>query len=459
MDRAGKKTAAAIHQEITREVNQLLSRIFAERRQSGQMDLEAVENAFRTALHQTGAAGLSKLLQYEAPARQQRQLPCTCGHHAQYQALRSKPILTVLGPARVSRPYYLCSQCHHGQFPADAELDVEGTQVSPGVRRMMAMVGATAPFDQGREQLKILAGLEVTTKAVERTAEAIGENIAAREQAEIQQAMQLDLSIVVGEPVPILYVQMDGTGVPVVKKETVGRKGKTDGQPAPTREVKLGCVFTQTKWDKKGYPIRDPDSTTYTGAIETAEEFGKRIYLEAWKCGWSRAQKKVVMGDGAEWIWNLADQHFPGAVQIVDLYHARQHLWDLARKLYPNDQVAQKAWMKLHQKRLLDKGKIERLVLALRAIDSTNAELLEKIRIEADYFERNAQRMRYPKFRRQHLFVGSGVIEAGCKTVIGSRLKQSGMFWTLRGANSIIALRSCHLNARFEDYWEARRAA
>jgi hypothetical protein len=459
LDRAGKKTAAAIHQEITREVNQLLSRIFAERRHSGQMDLEAVENAFRTALHQAGATGLSELLQYEAPAPQQRQLPCSCGHHAQYQALRSKPVLTVLGPARVSRPYYLCSQCHHGQFPADAELDVEDTEVSPGVRRMMALVGATDSFDQGRQQLKILAGLEVTTKAVERTAEAIGENVAAREQEEVQRAMQLDLPIVVGEPVPILYVQMDGTGVPVVKKETVGRKGRTDGQPAHTREVKLGCAFTQSKRDKKGYPIRDPDSTTYTGAIETAEEFGKRLYVEAWKRGWSRAQKKVVMGDGAEWIWNLADQHFPGAVQIVDLYHARQHLWDLARKLHPNDHVAQKAWMKLHQKRLLDKGKIETLVLALRSIDCTNAEIFEKIRIEADYFDRNAQRMRYPKFRRQHLFVGSGVIEAGCKTVIGSRLKQSGMFWTVRGANSIIALRSCHLNARFEDYWEARRAA
>ncbi len=166
----------------------------------------------------------------------------------------------------------------------------------------------------------------------------------------------------IGEPVPILYVQMDGTGVPVVKKETEGRKGKTDGQPAHTREAKLGCVFTQTGWDEEGYAIRDPDSTTYIGAIETAEEFGKRLYVEAWKRGWSRAEKKVVMGDGAEWIWNLADQHFPGAVQIVDLYHARQHLWELARKLYPNDDVSQKAWMKVHQKRLLDKGKIEKLV-------------------------------------------------------------------------------------------------
>jgi hypothetical protein len=364
-----------------------------------------------------------------------------------------------MGWARMKRPWYLCPHCREGQFPVDAELDIENTDFSPGVRRMQALVGQEAPFDHGREQMKVLAGLEVTAKSVERTAEAIGTDIADVEQRAIRRAVQLDLPVIIGKPIPILYVQMDGTGVPVVKKETEGRKGKTDGQPAHTREVKLGCVFTQTAWDKEGYAIRDPDSTTYTGAIETAEEFGKRIYLEAWNRGWSRAAKKVVVADGAEWIWNQADLHFPGAIQIVDLYHAREHLWDLARKLYPNDPGNQKAWMKVHRKRLLDKGKIEKLVLALRSIESTNPDVLEKLRTEADYFERNAERMRYPRFRRQHLFVGSGVIEAGCKTVIGSRLKQSGMFWTVRGANAIIALRCCHLNGRFEDYWEGRRAA
>ena len=181
--------------------------------------------------------------------------------------------------------------------------------------------------------------------------------------------------------------------------------------------------------------------------------------MESWTRGWNRAAKKVVIGDGAEWIWNLADPYFPGAVQIVDLYHARQHLWELVRKLCPNDEAGQKAWIKVHQKRLLDKGKIEKLVTALRSIHSPHSEVADKIRTEADYFERNAERMRYPKFRRQHLFVGSGVIEAGCKTVIGSRLKRSGMFWTVRGANAILALRCCQLNGRFENYWEARRAA
>jgi hypothetical protein len=410
-------------------------------------------------MHQAGAAALTQLLQFPEPSADRRSMACACGHQAHYVELRSKPVLTAVGEVRVSRPYYLCSHCHAGQFPADCELDIQHTELSPGVRRMLAAVGSAAPFDDGRQQMQLLAGLTVTTKAVERTAEAIGADVAQGEQREIHRVVQLDLPVIVGESIPMLYVQLDGTGVPVVKKETEGRKGKTDGQPAHTREAKLGCVFTQTAWDKEGYPIRNPDSTTYTGAIETAEEFGRRLYLEAWKRGWSRAKKKVVIGDGAEWIWNLAEQHFPGAVQIVDLYHARQHLWELARRLHPNNEGNQKTWIKVHQKRLLDKGKIEKLVGAIRAIHSTYPEVAEKIRIEADYFQTNAQRMRYPKFRRQHLFVGSGVIEAGCKTVIGSRLKRSGMFWTVRGANAILALRCSHLNGRFEDYWESRRAA
>ena len=414
--------------------------------------------AVRSAMHQAGAAALTELLQFEIPVASQRTLPCPCGQQAHYRELRSKSVLTAVGQVIISRPYYLCSECGNGQFPADAELDVANTEFSPGVRRMLAAVGQEAPFDQGRRQLKLLAGLEVSTKAVERTAEAIGEDIGTREQAEIQRAMQLDLPMIVGEAIPVLYVQMDGTGIPVVKKETEGRQGKMEGQPAHTREVKLGCVFTQTTWDEEGHAIRDPDSTTYVGAIETSEEFGKRLYLEAWKRGWSRAAKKVVMGDGSEWIWNQAHLHFPGARQILDLYHAREHLWELARKLHPNEEARRNRWMMVQQD-LLDEGKIESLVSSIRSIETSHAELAEKIRTEADYFEKNADRMRYPEFRRQHLFVGSGVIEAGCKTVIGARCKQSGMFWTVRGANAILALRCCQFNDRFEDYWEDRRLA
>jgi hypothetical protein len=434
----------------------LLKRIFYERQKSGGLDLEAVEMAVRCSVHQAGSAVLSQLLEFDPPISEHRQLPCSCGHTARYVELRSKPVLTAVGKAECLRPYYLCEHCHRGQFPVDVELDIENTELSPGVRRMLAAVGHEAPFQQGRQQMELLAGLSLTTKAVERTAEAIGEDIEVRQQRELRRALQLELPIPIGPRIPILYVEMDGTGIPVVHKETEGRVSKQDGQPAHTREAKLGCVFTQTTVDEEGYPLRDEASTSYVGAIESCEEFGRRLYAEAWQRGWARAETKVVLGDGAEWIWNQASLHFPDAVQIVDLYHAREHLWSLGAKLYPNDSPAQKRWV-MARKDKLDQGKIERLIALLRSQAASRPELAEDIRTEANYFEANKERMRYPKFRKQGLFVGSGVIEAGCKTVLG-RLKQSGMFWTVRGANDIIALRCCQLSGRFEDYWEARRA-
>ena len=189
--------------------------ILQERRKNVRLDLEAVEMALRSAMHQVSAVALGQLLQCDPPGPEQRQRACSCGQTATYQELRSRRILTVVGEVELLRPYYLCLHCHHGQFPLDVELDVEHLDLSPGVRRMLSLVGSEAPFDHGRQQMQLLAGLAVTTKAVERTAEVLGEDIRAREQEQIQRALQLHLPIVVGQPIPILYVQMDGTGVPV----------------------------------------------------------------------------------------------------------------------------------------------------------------------------------------------------------------------------------------------------
>jgi hypothetical protein len=434
-------------------------RIFADRHRTGQLDLEAVEMAIRSTVHQTGADAVTELLRFDPPDGDHRSLPCACGHVAQYVGMRSRPVLTAVGWARIERPYYLCSECNQGQFPVDVQLDIDKTDYSPGVRRMLAAVGCETPFSPGRKQLKLLAELEVTAKAIERTAESIGADIEARQQQDILRSKQLCLPAVAGASIPHLYVQMDGVQVFVVKSETEGRAGRTPGQPARTRECKLGCVFTQTGIDDQGRPVRDEGSTTYVGAIETAEDFGLRIYTEAYNRGWDRATVRVVMGDGSHWIWNLADRHFPGAIQIVDLYHAREHLWNLVRLLFPGNEAAQKRWItgKLYW---LENGKIEKLVSALRKLANSNTapELAKAIRIEAEYFESNRERMRYPSFRKMNLFVGSGVIEAGCKTVIGSRLKQSGMFWTVRGANAIISLRCCCVSGKFEAYWEDRAA-
>lgn len=410
----------------------------------------------RSAMHRAGAAALSRLLSMDGghPA----QLDCACGQTARYHDRRPKHLLTVLGPLQIERAYYHCAHCRQGHSPRDRELDVEGTQCSPGVRRMLAEVGSESSFEQGRAQLELLAGLEVTTKAVERHAESIGADIAAREQAAMQRAKQLELPAVCAPAVPLIYIEMDGTGVPVVAAERAGRAGKIAGQPARTREVKLGCVFTQTRVDEQGRPVRDEASTSYVAAIETAEDFGLRLYTEAWNRGWSRAAKKVVLGDGAVWIWNLADQHFANAIQIVDLYHARQHLWELAAPLFGGDLRGKKRWAKRLEHKL-DQGKVEAVVKTLREFPPPNAELARLLNNEAEYFERNAERMRYPRFRAQGLFVGSGVVEAGCKTVVGARLKQSGMFWTVRGANAILALRCNRLSGKFDDYWESRARA
>ena len=305
--------------------------------------------------------------------------------------------------------------------------------------------------------MKVLAGLEVPAKAIERATEAIGSAIAARDRREIDRAKQLVLPIVTKQNIPKMYVLLDGVQIPVVASETEGRTGRIEGQRARTRECKLGCVFTQTTVDKEGWPVRDPDSTTYVGAIETAEEFGYRIYTEAWRRGWEWAIIKIVIADGAVRIWNQADLHFPGAVQIVDLYHARQHLAELAALLHPHDAAAKNLWL-APMRDLLDKGKIEELVERLRVIAAEHAkacpDLTKEVLTEAEYFATNASRMNCPDFRARGFFVGSGVIEAGCKAIVGQRIKRSGMFWTLRGANAIIALRCARHNGRFEDYRE-----
>lgn len=430
--------------------------MFAGNRKSGKFDLEAVEMLVRDALHHAGAAALEQLL--SMPSCQPAQTACHCGGVAQQHSRRSKQILTALGSVRFQRSYYVCPRCHHGYSPRDQELDVEGVSYSPGVRRMMAVVGSEVSFEESRAQLELLAGLDVAAKAVERQAEAIGADVEAGEQSEIGRAKQLELPLVCGRSIPVLYVEMDGTGVPVVRAETEGRAGKIEGQPAQTREVKLGCVFTQTKTDQRGRAVREEDSTSYVGAIETADAFGLRLYTDAWRRGWNRAEKKAVLGDGAVWIWNLANQHFPGAIQIVDLYHARQHLCELGAKLFPQPGKARQRWLASCLDRL-DRGKIESLLKRIRTQHRTDPDLAKTIANEADYFARNQERMRYPFFRAQGLFVGSGVIEAGCKTVIAARLKRSGMFWTVRGANAIIALRCCRLSRRFEDYWATRSRA
>jgi hypothetical protein len=417
---------------------------------SGTVDMEALEQGMRAAAMKDGAHALTALLRtirdHDGP------VGCPdCGVAMESQGRRSKEVITLLGDVTIDRVYYRCEGCDARLFPKDGLLDVKHTSFSPGVRRLMAKSGARESFARAEEDLWEYARIRVDAKDVERVAEAIGADIATREEIERREAMAGHLPAP-GKPVPVLYVAADGTGVPVTKKETAGRKGKQGD--AKTREAKLGCVFTQVETDRKGFPVRQEGSTTYTGAIETAEVFGERLWTEALARGLLHAELVVVLGDGAHWIWNLAALHFPHALHIVDLYHAREHLFALLKLIFSPGAFYEarcKEWSGW-----LDEGKAEKIISAASALLPKEEQGRKSATTEIEYFKANRERMRYADFRARGLFVGSGVVEAGCKNVIGARMKKSGARWSVRGANDIIALRCTLASSRFEDYWAER---
>jgi hypothetical protein len=434
-------------------VDRIVTLSCRERQRVGHLDLESLEIRIRAAMHEVGSTLLEKLLNSDGGDYRGRTLPCEQGHVFEFKQYRDKEILTVLGSVTVQRAYYYDEKCDQGYCPKDRVLDIEETSWSPGVKRIMGKVGTYRPFGLGQEDIREMAGIEVDSKAIERTCHQLGQQVEVfyRREAEVF----ITGKVIPIKPIPKLYICMDATGVPVVKAETANRKGKGENGQAKSREAKLGCIFTQTKVDEKGFPVRDEDSTSYVGGIESPDVFGSRLYGEALRRGLEKAQKVCVIGDGAPWIWNIAEEHFWGAIQIIDLYHARQHYWNAARAIFGLDREALNHWAEKRRKEL-DRGKVETVMEAIGDLCPSTKEQKEILEEEIAYFEKNKQRMRYEDFRKQGLFVGSGVVEAGCRTVIGQRLKQSGMHWTVKGANSIIALRCCILSGRWEDFWEYR---
>lgn len=410
----------------------------------------------RAAVLACGAKVLGGLLAEHGSGRREAAVVCRCGRRMESQGIRRKELLTILGPVTYERSVFRCPACGATRYPGDEALDVVGTTRSPGLRRMMARAGSQSTFKDGRDDLRIYAGVEVSAKDVERVAERIGREMDAWSREERLRLLAEDGP----EPetdIPLMYISYDGTGVPMRPEELVGVKGKQANGGAKTREAKLGCVFTQTTLDERGHPIRDRDTTTFVGAIERAEAFGWRIYGEARRRGLLRAQRIVVIGDGAEWVKNLAETHFPRAVLIIDLYHAREHVAGLCRALFGSNEK-KREWWRGRWWALLDEGRVEKIISQALGHLPEDPELKNTAEAEIRYLDKNKERMRYTEFRAQGLFVGSGVVEAGCKSIIGLRLKQSGMEWTVRGANAIIALRCVMKSNRLEDYWESRAA-
>lgn len=429
-----------IRQEFTTEI-QALVQVATRSLGAGSGDgLGVLEEAVRIAMTTVGASLLEGLLATDT-GHQGQWVPCGAGHLARFVSYRGKDIDTVLGPIRLERAYYHCTQCQAGVVPRDGELGVTGTSLSAGLSSMIATAGAAAPFAQATSLLKDLAGIRLGIKRVERAAEAAGALAAT--------ALRTDTAaILAGELVPLppsspapelLYIAVDGTGVPMTLAETVGRAGKYPDGRARTREAKLGCVFTQTTVDAQGHPVRDPDSTSYFATLEPVETFSDLVAAEAKRRGRDYIRQIVFLGDGAHWIWNMATARVPEATQIVDLFHAREHLHELKDLLEfiitddPND------WYQARRTEL-DNGDIDAIVKAANEFPLVGIKATQR-KTALGYFINNKHRMQYAHFRSLGMFVGSGTVEAGCKAVIGQRLKLSGMRWSAPGATSIMTLR------------------
>ncbi len=381
-------------------------------------------------------------------------LACACGQPARYAGRRAKTFASVLGPLTLERAYYHCAACDTGFCPRDHALGLVDTSLSPGVLRMVGLGGAMVSFSEGHELRRELAGVRVPTTHVERAAEMLGREIAEDERRVVEAPSS-------EEPVaPTLYLGLDGTGVPMRTSEVEGRAGKQADGSAKTREVKLCTVWSAEGRDEEGTPVRDVGSVSYSAAIESAAQrdtdqqpsaFAERVVREVTRRGFERAARRVVLGDGAPWIWNLASEHIPDAIQIVDRFHAKQHLSDVAKSLHGATRDRARPWARARHDEL-DAGDLDAVLTALREHASHDDEARKCV----DYVTTNRDRMRYADFHGAGLCTSTGVVEAGCKVAIGTRCKRAGMHWTVAGADAIIALRCCKLSGRFEDFWERR---
>lgn len=402
----------------------------------------------RAGLLKLGAGMLGDVLSADRGHRGPR-VPCGNGHEAVFAGCRDKTFDTVLGPVTVTRAWYHCAECGHGLAPRDAGLGVAGASMSPGLAAMNDIAAAAGPFAGAARLLEEIGGVRLTAKRVERAAEASGAVVAetGRDRAALIAARRL----VPLPPSPLpdkLYAVIDGTGVPMTSRETAGRKGKGEDGRARTREVKLAVFFTQDKVDDDGYPVRDRASASVIATFEPAAAFGNLVKAEGIRRGADHIRQFTVIGDGAAWIWGIATAKFPGATQIVDLYHAREHLHSLTRSLEFMLLDRKDEWLAARLEDL-DYGYIDGIEAAVRRYPLVGVKK-DEVEKELGYFLNNAPRMRYHWFRSRGLFTGSGVVEASCKTVIGQRLKQSGMHWTVHGADAIIALRCREASSTWE---------
>lgn len=397
-----------------------------------------METTFRQLLLQSGA-------QIFGPLLQQRIDQLDAGYQAtpdlRRHGRRPLQVDTLLGPVAVLRDYYLGPK--GGHCPADAALGLEGS-ATPALARLVCRAAAQQPYGAASRDLAEYGSVQVDERQIQRMVQHIGPDCEPWLSSQPSS----------GKAVPILYVSCDGTGTPMRKAELEGRKGRQEDGSAKTREVKLGAVFTQHTVDQEGRPMRDHESTTYVGGFQNAHDFGLLLRQEARRRAIGAAKQVIFLSDGAAWAEEIPRQCFTGAVSILDFYHAAERVHQLAGLLEPQQpKPVASRWIKL-----LLKDQVATVIAQAKLRGQTVPDFNDPDD-NVGFLERHQGRMRYGYYRKQGWFIGSGVVEAGCKNVVGKRLKQSGMHWSESGATCVLNFRTLLLSNRFDAFWKDRHNA
>lgn len=365
------------------------------------------------------------------------QIGCDCGEEAEYVRMRTGQTKTQVGVLRLKRAYYLCKSCGQGRYPLDEALGFCAGSISAGLDELLAYVGSLLAFDEAAGLLEKLSGLSLSSARLRRSTEGLGKRVKDQEEQAVKNAWNQGHPPPVTAPLPPsqpLYISMDG--VSVLIRQQGGR------------EQKLGAVYTTTAKPSRKRPdeleVRAEQMSFYT-AMTDAATFGRGLWLEAQRRGVAQAEQVVVIGDGAHWIWRLADEHFPDAIQILDWYHASSYIWNAAHAIYGEGSDLGNQWA-LRRLDQLWKGKLDPLLIHLQKHAQRKA-----VKEAISYFKNNRSRMDYPRYRQMGLQIGSGTIESGCKHVIAHRLRQAGMRWTLEGAQAVAKLRARLKSGRWHE--------
>ena len=405
-----------------------------------------LEKLVRTAVFKSANQLVGYLLQKAADQIDAAYQPKPGQHH------KGRETITVgctFGAFPIQRDYFYHEGKKEGYYPTDAALGLEDGN-TPALTRLACLEGADeASYQKAEEHLRETGGILLSSRQIQRLVQRVGAAAQTWQEREAQKALPGT------QAAPILYVSADATGVPMRQEELEGRAGKQPDGTAKTRSAYLGCVFTQHKRDEKGRPMRDYQSTTYVSKVGPLEDFGPVLRQEAIRRGLGQAGKVVLLIDGAAGLENMGLVNFRDATQIVDFYHGADHAGQVVEALlgskdHPEYKSRRSRWVR----RLLGNG-VENLIKETRQ-ECAGKPQAQSVEEQLGYFVHNIKRMKYRTFRRQGFFIGSGVIEAGCKTVIGSRCKQSGMFWSKPGAENILALRCIHSSHRLDPFWKER---